>query len=87
MDRQPLIEECKRKYESGETVSALIKFLRDSGCYKIDSIAVIISACGLDLAEAKKAVHFDPSWDDTRAADDQFHEMAAEAIFGEESKD
>jgi hypothetical protein len=57
-----------------------------SGCSKIDTIAILQKAFGIDLASGKKAVHLSPTWDDTRAADDEFQDMLedlADAITSE----
>jgi len=80
MTRNELIAECRRRSEAGESVGAIIGYLRTSGCSKIDSIAVLVTTCGIGLAEAKKIVHFSPTWDDTRASDENFHESIADAL-------
>ena len=80
MTRDELIAECKRRSEGGEEVEAIVGYLRTSGCSKIDSIAVLNGTYGIGLAEAKKIVHFSPTWADTRASDEKFHESIADAV-------
>lgn len=80
MTRARLIAECKRRYESGEDAEQLIAFLRSSGCSKIESIAVIASACGVGLGRAKEMVHLSPTWDDRRTSDDEFHAAIEDEI-------
>ena len=80
MTRDELIAECKRRSEGGDDVQAVIGYLRTSGCSKIDSIAVLNATYGIGLAEAKKIVHFSPTWADTRASDENFHESIEGAL-------
>jgi hypothetical protein len=61
-------------------METVIAYLRASGCSKIDSIAVLIETYGIDLAKAKEVVHFSPSWDDTRASDEKFHEKLVDIL-------
>ena len=77
MNREPFIIECRRRREAGATFEELIRYLREAGCSKIDSIAVLNTSCG--LAKAKELVHLSPTWDDRRAADDAFHATVEEA--------
>ena len=80
MTREELISECKRRSESGADVEAATGYLRASGCSKIDSIAVLIGAYGIGLGKAKEVVHFSPTWEDTRAADEEFHEEIVDVL-------
>jgi hypothetical protein len=80
MTREELIAECKRRSEGGEDAEAVIGYLRTSGCSKIDSIAVLVGTYGIDLAGAKKIVHFSPTWADTRTSDESFHESIADSL-------
>jgi hypothetical protein len=87
MKREEWIVECKRRHENGEGMESLIRFLRDSGCPKVDSITILASACGIRLGEAKKAVHYSPVWADVRASHDKFHENLIKTITTDESKE
>src|SRR5215472_3761992 len=75
MKREDLISECKRRSADGADMESIIRFLRISGCSKIETIAVLLKTFDIDPAAAKKVVHFSPTWDDTRASDEKFHEM------------
>jgi ribosomal protein L7/L12 len=79
MTRDELISECERRQETGADVEALIGFLRESGCSKIDCIVVLRQVRKLSAAEAKEIVHFSPTWSDTRASDEKIHEDVIDA--------
>jgi hypothetical protein len=80
MTHEELIAECRRRSEAGEDVESIIRYLRASGCSKIDSIAVLVGACGIGLAKAKEIVHFSATWDDTKASDEKFHKSIVDAL-------
>ena len=85
MTRQELIAECQHRSEAGEDVEAIVRYLRTSGCSKIDCIAVL-SACGLGLAKAKEIVHFGATWADRKAIDEKFHDDIIDALTSEETR-
>ena len=67
---------------------AFLASLRAAGASKIHSIRALASARGLDLGDAKWAVHSSQAWADRKASDEAFEAMAFQAIFGaEEPKD
>ena len=80
MTSEELIAECKRIFATGADKEALLEFLRESGCSKIDSIVVVMRTFEIDLAKAKETVHFSRTWHDTRKADESFHETLANAV-------
>jgi hypothetical protein len=80
MTRDKLIAECKHRSAGGEDVETIVGHLRTSGYTKIDSIAILNATYGIGFAEAKKIVHFSPTWADTRASDDNFHESIDYAL-------
>ena len=80
MTREDFIAECKGRYDRGADLESLIRYLRESGCSKIDSIAVLAKGCGVGLGEAKERVHLSPTWDDRRKLDDQFHETIVKTV-------
>jgi|tagenome__1003787_1003787.scaffolds.fasta_scaffold16728245_1 ribosomal protein L7/L12 len=43
----------------------LLRFLRDRGLSKIDSIKIIRSICRISLGDAKRIVSYSPVWQDT----------------------
>ena len=87
MTREQLIDECKLRSDRGEDAEVIIRFLRESGCSKIDSIAILVAACGISLAKAKEVVHFSSTWHDTKARDEQFQEDFVDAITKGETTD
>jgi len=80
MARDKLVAECKRRFDEDDDFEKLISFLRDLGCTKIDSVAILVRATGIDLGRAKELVHFSPTWEGTRLADEEFQKAAADAI-------
>jgi hypothetical protein len=80
MTRQQLMSACKKQFERGDDFEILISFLRVSGCSKIDSMAILIGSTGIDLSRAKELVHFSRVWEDKRLADEQFQQMALNAV-------
>ena len=79
MNCEGFIAECKHRYERGEDFESLIRYLRVSGCSKIESIATIAKGCCVGLGRAKELVHLSPIWQDRRDSDDQFHATVAHA--------
>lgn len=60
----------------GTDREGLVSYLRQAGCFKIDSIAILSKVLAIDLAEAKALLHLSETWKDTREDDDRFHELA-----------
>jgi hypothetical protein len=86
MTREELIAECRRRLEAGEDVETIIRYLRATGCSKIDSIAVLKGACDIGLAKAKETVHFSATWADRKASDEKFHEDIVDALTSEKTR-
>ena len=86
MTREELIAECRRRLEAGEDVESIIRYLRASGCSKIDSIAVLKGTCSIGLAKAKEIVHFSATWADRNASDEKFHEDIVGALTSEKTR-
>jgi hypothetical protein len=86
MTREELIAECRHRSEAGEDVETIIRYLRVSGCSKIDSIAILNGAGGIGLAKAKEIVHFSATWADRKASDEKFHEDIVDALTSEKTR-
>jgi hypothetical protein len=86
MTRQELIAESRRRLQAGEDVETIIRYLRASGCSKIDSIAVLEAACDIGLAKAKEIVHFSATWADRKALDEKFHEDILDTLTSEKTR-
>jgi hypothetical protein len=86
MSRDELIEKCKARHAQGEDFENLLEFLRSAGASKVDSIAVIVSACDVDLRRAKELVHFSSAWRDRREADETFHASFIETLRDDSSR-
>jgi hypothetical protein len=67
-------------WQQGYKWEDLVAALRAAGFTKIDCIRVAVELLRLPLAEAKRIVHFSPTWSDRRADDDAFHELAVTAV-------
>jgi hypothetical protein len=80
MNRDEMISESKSRLEKGENIDDLIKDLKSRGYSKIDTIAVIASACNIGSGRAKEIVHFSPVWAGQRPTDEQFHQDAENAM-------
>lgn len=80
VDRAELGDRCRSLMDQGMGREGLISFLRQAGCFKIDSIAILMDVLHVDLSEAKPLVHLSETWKDRREEDDLFHERIAEAI-------
>lgn len=78
--RTKLISECEALIAQGRNEEEVITFLRDQGCSKLESIAVLKSAMGVDLNHAKRLVHFSQAWKDKRDEHDKFHEDLETAL-------
>jgi hypothetical protein len=72
--RAELVATIKAFIEQKKGDEEAIAFLRAQGCSKVESIAVLNLAMGINLGRAKSLVHFSETWKDVRAKDEQFHE-------------
>ena len=61
------------------SVEVVLRFLRERGFNKIDSINFLTLHGGLPLVEAKKAIDLSETWSDRFLADAQFHDQLEEA--------
>jgi len=69
-----LVAAFKAVIEQRKSDEEAIAFLRAQGCSKIEAIALLSLAMGIDLGRAKRLVHFSEAWKDVRAEHEQFHE-------------
>jgi hypothetical protein len=74
--------ECEALLAKGADHEALVSFLREKGCFKLDSIAVLRKVLEISLGQAKGIVHCSATWSDVREADDRFHD-ALEQMFSD----
>ena len=79
-DRQLLVKECGELRDGGVGREELVSYLRNQGCFKIDSIAILREALGIGLGEAKELVHCSATWRDVREADDDFHDRLIDTV-------
>jgi hypothetical protein len=74
------IRHCKELRAQGCSDEGLLSFLRNEGCSKVRSIAVIAEVLELPQAKAKEVVHSSNVWADVRHQDDRFHEDLAKRL-------
>lgn len=68
--RQPV----QKMLEGGESVDAIVSYLKGQGCSKTDCMWVLEDHANMSHEEAKHAVHFAPAWQDQRAGDEALHD-------------
>jgi hypothetical protein len=86
MTREEFIAECRRRSEAGEDTESIVGYLRASGCPKIECIAVLKFAFGIDLAKAKEIVHLSATWNDRFAEDERFHDDILDSLMSEQPR-
>ncbi|MDR1191386.1 MAG: hypothetical protein LBK60_06965 [Verrucomicrobiales bacterium] len=69
-----LINACQRQKVIGMTDDRVVAFLREQGCSKVESIAIISRAFVIGLNEAKELIHSSEGWADVLERDTQFHQ-------------
>src|SRR3984957_9759393 len=69
-----ILEEAQQLKDNGAGQEGILRFLRDKGRDKIDSIRMLQSIYGLSHAQAKQEVHDSEVWRDRKLADESFHE-------------
>lgn len=74
MTRHQLISECDRRLARGENIEHTVKFLRDAGCSKMQSISLLENSNGIGLAKARVPVHFSTTWYDVLVDDERFQD-------------
>ena len=68
-----LIAQYKQAQPNDTDVDSFLRFMRQHGCSKIQSIKALMISREIGLGEAKKVVHLSPAWRDRRTSDDSFH--------------
>lgn len=63
----------------GRSTEEVLRFFRENGATPIESIKLLRALDGIDLGEAKKAVHFSETWKDFREGSELLHEEAEKA--------
>ncbi len=69
-----------RHTHPNDDVEAFLRFMRNYGCSKVQSIKALMMAQGIGLAEAKGLVHGSSTWADRRASDDAFHAQLEDVL-------
>lgn len=70
---------CQDMRARGGSVEAVISFLRQQGCSKVETICLIARAESVSLSKAKEWVHGSAVWEDVRERDERIHEVLEEA--------
>ncbi|HSS77204.1 MAG TPA: hypothetical protein VLV54_10715 [Thermoanaerobaculia bacterium] len=75
-DRDQLLDEGRRLIGEGISTEDMLQFFRSNGATLSDSIRLVKLAKGVDLAEAKRIVHFSDTWKDFREDSEKLHDLA-----------
>jgi hypothetical protein len=80
MTKDELIASARARIGSGESMDAVIGFLRDAGMDVMDSIWILQKTRTKTYAEAKMAVLNSPVWLDIRADVEALHEVLVDYL-------
>ncbi len=80
MDEETLLGECRQLQESGAGTESIVRFLREQGLSRIQSMAFLARKLNFDLDEAKAIVHGSATWEDTREDTERFLDQLEEGI-------
>ena len=69
-----LLQRCKKKYNEDSDIEVVLKFLRNSGASKTESLYIIKRIKKISGGDAKRIVHFSETWSDLLKEDTAFHE-------------
>jgi 3-deoxy-D-manno-octulosonic-acid transferase len=78
-----LAKKAERLKYYGSDQEAVLRFIREYGGDKIDSIRIIQDIYQLSHAQAKEAVHRSEAWKDRKNADELFHERLWNELEGD----
>ncbi|HEY0099919.1 MAG TPA: hypothetical protein VGB76_13305 [Pyrinomonadaceae bacterium] len=66
-----LLPECREILAATDDIEAVLLFLKQNGCGKIDSILALRDLKGMNLKDGKETVHLSRTWQDRREADER----------------
>ena len=75
-----LLPEARIMLNAGATIEDILLFLRENGCFQIQSIKVVRRLLDVDLREAKDIVHSSEIWADSREDADRLHDSLIEVL-------
>jgi hypothetical protein len=78
-----IVDEIRAMAAAGSPQELMIARMRKSGLSIAPSIKLLSEVCGMDLGDAKRAVHFSSTWADCLQANDALHEAAYQAAIEE----
>ena len=78
-DLETILPACREMLSEQDDIEAVLLFLRQSGCSKMDAVKALLALKGFKLEDAKQTVHLSQTWQDHREADEQL-----EALFWDE---
>ena len=67
-----IFNNCKKILSETDSIEFVLKYLREKGYSKIQSMEMLIELKSIKLVDAKKIVHLSKTWADTRKRDDEF---------------
>jgi adenine C2-methylase RlmN of 23S rRNA A2503 and tRNA A37 len=74
------IEPCRKMLQDGESMEAILKYLRNETSSKVASTAVLINGLNIHAEEAKRLIHFSEVWRDVKEHDKKIHEDIFSAL-------
>jgi hypothetical protein len=80
MEKNLLIENCKKLLFQTSDVESILNYLRSNGCSKTQSIVMLKSIKDISLDESKQIVHFSKTWQDTLDNDEKFQAIIEEIL-------
>lgn len=75
MQNPELVNECKQRFQRGEKLESILRYLRESGLTKSRSIRVVEHLTGCSRKESKVLVHFSRTWRDRQLTDESLPTM------------
>lgn len=78
MNVEQIRTEGRKLANGGASIEQVIAYLRTSGCSKALSIALIADVRGCEMNEAKRLVHFSPTWADVKESDEEWQDRIDE---------
>jgi hypothetical protein len=82
-----ILNNCKKILAETGSIESVLKYLREKGYSKTQSMDMLMELKSIKLGDAKKNVHMSKTWADTREQDDEFHRVIVEEFEKEGESD
>ena len=74
-----IVERAAKMLREPEGLEGLLSWMRSQGEDKIGSMKVLVRVSGMNLGQAKRAVHLSKAWADMRSTDDVVQDSLQQA--------